>query len=109
MGVKNAEAVVTQALGQKTKNLNAEKEWLNATTDDLSNATAGEIDNLADEKDWSDETKRSLYKLALQKQTANGIKLNTSGDITNLIGLIKGLGGATKALKKKTKAASLFR
>jgi len=99
MGVKNAEVVVTQALAQKEAELNAEKQWTSATTKSLTEATASEITQLSKEHGWAQEVTDSLYRLALQKQTANGIKLSTQADIEQLMGLVDAIGGTTSALE----------
>ncbi|MDE6568085.1 MAG: hypothetical protein K2K70_10200, partial [Lachnospiraceae bacterium] len=100
MGVENAEAVVTAALSKKEAELNAEKKWTEATTKDLADATADEIDKLAKEKGWTDDTKNALYEMALEKQAVNGLSLDFSSDIDALIKFGEKLGYSTNALKR---------
>lgn len=111
MGVTNSAAVVEAALA---KNLGEEKiateeavkaglslhgtkiDTTNAT-ELFSNATAGEIIQLANEANQSGVSSQALALLALKK--LNNPTLTTDGDIKNLMDLCKGLDLATQAIK----------
>lgn len=98
MGIENADAIIKNILTQKQMELNAEKQWANATTISLTDATYDEITSLAAEQEWSEETTNALYRLALQKQTINGVNLSTAADIDSLSAMIDAIGGTTTAL-----------
>lgn len=111
MGVTNSAAVVEAALA---KNLGEEKiateeavkaglslhgtkiDTTNAT-ELFSNATAGEIIQLANEANQSGVSSQALALLAVKK--LNNPTLTTDGDIKNLMDLCKGLDLATQAIK----------
>lgn len=111
MGVTNSAAVVEAALA---KNLGEEKiateeavkaglslhgtkiDTTNAT-ELFSNATAGEIIQLANEANQSGVSSQALALLAVKK--LNNPALTTDGDIKNLMDLCKGLDLATQAIK----------
>lgn len=111
MGVTNSAAVVEAALA---KNLGEEKiateEAIKAglslhgtkidttnATELFSNATAGEIIQLANEANQSGVSSQALALLAVKK--LNNPTLTTDGDIKNLMDLCKGLDLATQAIK----------
>jgi len=111
MGVTNSAAVVEAVLA---KNLGEEKiateeaakaglslhgtkiDTINAT-ELFSNATAGEIIQLANEANQSGVSSQALALLAVKK--LNNPTLTTDGDIKNLMDLCKGLDLATQAIK----------
>lgn len=111
MGVTNSAAVVEAALA---RNLGEEKiateeavkaglslhgtkiDTTNAT-ELFSNATAGEIIQLANEANQSGVSSQALALLAVKK--LNNPTLTTDGDIKNLMDLCKGLDLATQAIK----------
>lgn len=111
MGVTNSAAVVEATLA---KNLGEEKiateeavkaglslhgtkiDTTNAT-ELFSNATAGEIIQLANEASQSGVSSQALALLAVKK--LNNPTLTTDGDIKNLMDLCKGLDLATQAIK----------
>lgn len=111
MGVTNSAAVIEAALA---KNLGEEKiateeavkaglslhgtkiDTTNAT-ELFSNATAGEIIQLANEANQSGVSSQALALLAVKK--LNNPALTTDGDIKNLMDLCKGLDLATQAIK----------
>ena len=100
MGVENAEEVVLDRVARKQKDLALEKEFTASTSKMLSKATLGEIDSFIKEENKSAETRQELVRLALQKLTVNGTVLDFSGDISNIIGFVEVLGGATTALQR---------
>ena len=99
MGLQNAEAIVTETLANKERELNAEKQWTKATTTSLANATVEEINTLASLNGWSDQTKNTLYALALQKNLVNGTTLDFSSDISGIIEFVEKLGYSAEAMK----------
>ena len=98
MGIANAEEIVLARLNVNSEVLAAQKQFLAATTRDVSEATAEEINVLIDEQGYSEQTRQELVKLALAKQTCNGTTLDFSGDIANIMSYVEILGGATSAL-----------
>ena len=101
MGVSNAQEIVTDALIRKHEEEAIEEEYaaaasqynaqckdeLSAVSTDLTNATAGEITKLQEEGIISAETAEKMSVLAIKKAMANGVTLDTSGDIQNLANL----------------------
>lgn len=106
MGIANAEEVVVASLTQAQEDLKLEKEYVETASEQLSDATVGEINAFIDEKNYSEQAKDALVVLALQKQLVNGTTLDFSGDIQNIINYITELGGATSALKRLQAAKS---
>lgn len=90
MGVSNSAEVVAAALAQQ----HAEVAW---KTRDLSNATAEEIQELANESETTD-TARLAYKAYIAQKLLDQV-LNTNGDIAALAKIISALGLASDAWK----------
>lgn len=111
MGVTNSAAVVEAALAkdlgeEKIATEEAVKAGLSLygtkidttnATELFSNATAGEIIQLANEANQSGVSSQALALLAVKK--LNNPTLTTDGDIKNLMDLCKGLDLATQAIK----------
>lgn len=98
LGVTNATALATEVLATK-------QEYLAQTGQDLSDATAENINALIDEKAEIteegivlDSTTQKIVAYWMQKQAANG-QLSTIGDIQQLSALCDALGISTKALR----------
>ena len=106
MGVANAEEVVTKTLALQTDYLAVSKEFAASKSKELAAATWEEVVSFMDEQQYSEEARVKLAELALAKITCNGTVLDFSGDISNLIGYIEILGGATNALKALNDAKS---
>lgn len=98
MGVANAKDVVEAKLLNKAKELAAQEEFLAQIGKKLEKATFEEIEAFLNQDDVLEETKAQIRKFAMEKYNANNVHLSTATDIANLKGLVKGLGGATKAL-----------
>lgn len=98
MGISNAQEVVYSALGVSAEEYAKVKQFLTQTGVDLTNMTYQEIQALVQESGMSQNAAQAIYVFALKKQIANGITLNTSGDIQNLMSLVSAIGGATNAL-----------
>lgn len=96
-GVANAESIVMNQLA-------AQKELAALKSFDLASATSQDILQLISEGQVSAQTADHLAAYALRKQLANGTTLTTSGDIANIISLVRALGGATTALTAFQKA-----
>lgn len=88
MGVQNAEELVVSALNGGLDQLAIEKQFVAATGIDLANATYAELSAFADEKNYSEDARKALYLLALEKITCNGTLLDFSGDISGIAQLI---------------------
>ena len=111
MGVTNSAAVVEAALAKKLGeekiateeavkadlSLHGTKIDTTNATELFSNATAGEIIQLANEASQSGVSSQALALLAVKK--LNNPTLTTDGDIKNLMDLCKGLDLATQAIK----------
>ncbi len=92
IGITNAvELVEAQLITQRH---NAE-----LSTIDVKNATYGEIAALRDEISVTEEAKLAINKYYLEKISSNGISLSTSGDIENIMSLVKACGSGIAALK----------
>lgn len=105
MGIDNAQSIVTDILNTKKaeaaereREIAAEKEYNKYSSIDLTQADRAQIDALGNYVGWTEETREALYRLALQKQIANGVHLNSQDDIDQLISLVDAIGGSTKAL-----------
>lgn len=90
---ESAEAYVESKLAQAEAIQEVEKE-----TESWIDITAEDINALAEEKGWTESVTATLAAHALQKQTVNGITINTSGDIQNLINLATAAGITTDRL-----------
>ena len=75
---------------------------------DLSTMTAQEIEDFAAEIDASESTRQELALLALQKQTVNGLTINTQGDINNLLSLANAAGVAVDALQRLSEIKATY-
>ena len=89
MGVSNSEEVVASALAQK----HAEAAW---NSRDLSNATADEIDALANESEQTDQNRES-FKLYIAQKILASDAFDPTGDITALSKIVESLGIASNA------------
>lgn len=89
MGVSNSEEVVASALAQK----HAEAAW---NSRDLSNATAEEIDALANESEQTDQNRES-FKLYIAQKILASDAFDPTGDITALSKIVESLGIASNA------------
>lgn len=99
MGVTNADAVVQQALAHNLRDVQAEEEYAAITSKNLADATTEEVLALNNESSVLDSTKQNIAQYKLAKETANGITLDTSADIANLMSLVKMCGGTVTALQ----------
>ena len=99
MGVTNSDALVQQALAHNLRNVQAEEDYAALTSKDLTDATIEEVIALDSESGILDSTKQNIAQYKLAKIAANGITLDTSADISNLMSLVKMCGGAVTALE----------
>ncbi len=106
MGVANAQEVVYNALNEKTQELALEKQFLAETGKEVADATQQDIDEFLAEATTSDVCARELSILALKKAAVNGVFLDTSADITNLLSLAQSAGIATENLSLLARAKS---
>lgn len=90
-GIANANTIVME-------HLNTQKQIAALESSNLSYATGEEINQLVTEGQVTNATALCIARYALQKQLANGTTLTTNGDISNIISLVKYLGGATSSL-----------
>lgn len=106
MGVANAQEVVYGALNEKTQELALEKQFLAETGKEVADATRQDIDEFLKEATTSGDYERELTALALKKAAVNGVLLDTSADITNLLSLAQSAGIATENLSLLARAKS---
>ena len=106
MGVANAQEVVYDALNEKTQELALEKQFLAETGKDVADATQQDIDEFLEEATTSGICAQELMVLALKKAAVNGVLLDTSADITNLLSLASAAGIATENLSLLARAKS---
>lgn len=92
MGITNAEALVEAEL---TVQRNQSKLAALASSD----ATYTELVALRDEVGATEEARLAINKFYLEKITANGITLSTSGDLENIMALVSACGGAVAAIR----------
>ena len=105
MGVTNAEEVVMDALAKKHAEVAAEKYYNANATDDLKNATISECAQFVSEADVSEQCRKALARLVLEKISANNTKIDTSSDIDQIINLANAAGaGARRIAQLKTLA-----
>lgn len=102
MGVSNAEEVITNELTAKEKLAAYE-------ADNLTQMTYGEAQAFINASNASEEVKRALAQLALEKIHLNGIKINTQDEITQLINLGRTAGATAKQLADLSQAQSILK
>lgn len=100
MGVANAHQLVTDRLKLSEKNLKIVKDELGVTTEDLDNVTLSEVSSLYDEKTASEEAKRALYNLVLEKIQAGQMTITTAADCQNLINMANSAGIASSKIRE---------
>lgn len=93
MGVTNASQIVMSSLAVQ-KALAAEQ------SGELTNSLYSEIAAIIQEYDITGNAQQYLYQYALQKAIANGVTLQTDGDIANMIDLVNGCGESVIAIEK---------
>lgn len=98
MGIANAEDIVLAALGQTTEVVAIQKQFLTEKGYELANATVEEINQFIKEVSASEEVKRALAQLTLEKMDFNNNPITTSADIDNLIALANTAGASAEAL-----------
>lgn len=87
MGIKNADAIVTDILAQKERDLALAKQFTTLTGEDLANASYAEIQSLSELGKISSDTAQDMDLLAFKKQWANRNTIKTYADIQNLMAL----------------------
>ena len=103
-GIVNGLEVAVGALGISIEEYNRLLEFAKIKNIDLANATIKEINQLINESNCSKDTARALAEYALKKEIANGLTLNTDGDISNLQNLCEQCGVTIKALDDLARA-----
>ncbi len=108
MGVSNAAVIVEQALIENEKMLAAQKYAAAKGCRDLAEATYEEIRALIEEGDASEETRKCLERLALEKWNVQNIKIQTKSDIDSIIAMANAAGAsADQIIRLKTAMSSL--
>ena len=93
IGVANAEEVVEQQL-------EAQKLATKVATEGLTEATLSEIQEMMDEKGYSEQAQQALYQLLLTKIDIANNPINTASDIEQLIALAEAAGTASNYVEK---------
>lgn len=99
MGVANAEELVMNRLAASHEYAALKKRFNAEMSAALEGATVNEIQRIFEEANVTGEAMEAMAGFALQKETANGISLDTSADIENLLSLVGIIGTANSALK----------
>jgi len=108
MGVTNAEAIATEYLAQKQAALAAERYFNTNAADDLANGTLAEYVAFLNEADAADVSKQALAQLELSKIAVNGVNINTSSDIDQIINLANAAGASATVLAKLSQAKAIY-
>lgn len=108
MGVSNAEELVTEALAAKHAQLAAQKYIDANATNDLKDATLDEYVQLLNEASGSEVSKTALAQLELAKIAVNGVKIDTSSDIDQVIALANAAGASAANLLELQRAESIL-
>ena len=108
MGVANAEEVVTNRLAIAQAELAAEKYYNANASDTLNNATISEIDAFVNSGIAAGISEQALAELALQKLAVNDVKIDTSSDIDQVIGLANAAGASATVLSKLAQAKAIM-
>lgn len=87
LGITNSEEIVTKVLNGEIVSLSTAKSILTEHGYDLISVTSGELKSLVKEGAISNETAKQIAGFALKKKIANGVSINTDGDIANLVAL----------------------
>lgn len=105
MGVANAEAVVNGILTTTTAEINAAKQALGITTENLADLTLEEIQRLIEEGNCSEQTKNKLYELYLTQIDLNNNPIDATVSINQLLSMVDASSAAGTAL---TQLASIM-
>ena len=105
MGVANAEAVVNGFLTTTTAEINAAKQALGITTENLADLTLEEIQRLIEEGNCSEQTKNKLYELYLTQIDLNNNPIDATNSINQLLKMVDASSAAGTAL---TQLASIM-
>lgn len=108
MGVSNAEELVTEALAAKHAQLAAQKYLDEKATDDLKDATLDEYTQLLNEATSADVSQAALAQLELAKLAVNGVKIDTSSDIDQIIAMANAAGASATQLAKLQRAKEVY-
>lgn len=100
-GVTNAEQVVTERLaymqdlaGKALSTLQEHNIGVAYSAQDLSNATADEIQELINQAEAAGVGSEALRILKLHKEGVNKVKIETTNDVNELLALVQAAGGA---------------
>ena len=99
MGVENADAVVTEVLGEKKVALSLKEQALAITKGEVTSKSADEVNALLNEANASDTTREYLFQLVSAEQAFNNTSLDVSGKIAKLGELASAYGQTAIAAK----------
>ncbi|MEY8338482.1 hypothetical protein AALB16_10745 [Lachnospiraceae bacterium 62-35] len=108
MGVANAEELVTSALADNHARLAAEKYYNAGVSEQLKEASAEETFHILKEAEAAGISSLELARLELAKSSINGIQLNTSSDIDQIIGLANAANSSASALYRLEAAKAVI-
>ena len=99
MGVENADAVVTEVLGEKKVALSLKEQALAITKGEVTSKSADEVNALLNEANASDTTREYLFQLVSAEQAFNNTSLDVGGKVAKLGELASAYGQTAIAAK----------
>lgn len=100
MGIANAEAVINGILTTTTAEINAAKQALGITTENLADLTLEEIQRLIEEGNCSEQAKDKLYELYLTQIDLNNNPIDATNSINQLLKMVDASSAAGVALSE---------
>lgn len=98
IGITNAEAIVNQSYATALQEVEAAKQALGISTDNLSDLTLEEIQRLLEEGHCSEQAKNKLYELYLMQIDLTSNPIDASNSINQLLGMVGASSAAGSAL-----------
>lgn len=98
IGITNAEAIVNQSYATALQEVEAAKQALGISTDNLSDLTLEEIQRLLEEGHYSEQAKNKLYELYLMQINLTSNPIDASNSINQLLGMVGASSAAGSAL-----------
>ena len=108
MGIENSHELVLNALAMTDEEYALQKQFLTEKGYELTNASYDEINAFLNEAVVAEQTKTSLYQLALQKLSINNTKIDTASDIDNIIALANAANASELAMAKLKNAQDVL-
>ena len=108
MGIVNAEEMVVQQLNNRYGDLELQEQFLKEEKKEVIDATADEVLAFLSEVEASKSAIMAVAQFTLEKEKCNGIKIDTSQDIANIIGLARAAEVSAAQIAQLTSAKSLL-